>query len=40
MKLNLITATLVFLVSIAAFDHGARAANFGDDAAFLKSTPN
>jgi hypothetical protein len=36
MKLNLITATLVFLVSLAAFNHGVRAASFGDDTAFLK----
>ena len=40
MKRNLITASLVFLASIASFNHRVRAASFGDDAAFLKSTPS
>ncbi|MHB8972835.1 MAG: DUF6786 family protein [Pirellulaceae bacterium] len=36
MKRNLIAIALVFLVSVAAWSHGVRAANFGDDTAFLK----
>ncbi len=36
MKRTTITVTLVFLVSIAALHHVVRAANFGDDTAFLK----
>ena len=36
MKLNLITATLVLLVSLTTSQHGVRAANFGEDTAFLK----
>ena len=36
MKHNTITVTLVFLVSLAALHHGVRAADFGDDTAFLK----
>ncbi len=36
MKLNLLTATIVLLASLSASHRGARAADFGEDVAFLK----